>query len=56
MFQSLLKILCGTDPWPVKFKAKKYKLSDHFLTRENFIHMMTSLPEYVSDNEASVKG
>ena len=45
--------MCGTDPWPVKYKAKKYKLHDHFLTKESFHQMMTNLPEYVSEDEVT---
>ena len=36
----------------MKYKAKKYKLHDHFLTKETFHQMMTNLPEYVSEDEA----
>ena len=46
--------MCGTDPYPVKYKAKKYKLHDHFLTKETFHQMMTNLPEYVSEDEARI--
>ena len=49
--KSSVQILCGTDPFPVKYKAKKYKLHDHFLSKENFHQMMTNLPEYVSEDE-----
>merc|ERR1712142_289916 len=47
--QNMFKMLCGTDPFPEKFKAKKYKLHDHFITKKNFFHIMTNLPEEVSD-------
>ena len=39
----------------MKYKAKKYKLHDHFLTKETFHQMMTNLPEYVSEDEARIK-
>jgi hypothetical protein len=40
-------MLCGTEPFPEKFKAKKYKLHEHFITKKNFFHMMSNLPEEV---------
>ena len=56
-------MLCGTEPFPEKFKAKKvivnifiqlekmflfqYKIHEHFITKKNFFHMMTNLPEKV---------
>lgn len=49
--QNMFKILCGTEPFPVKFKAKKYKLHDHFITKTAFHHMMTNLPEKVSEDD-----
>merc|ERR1712079_157390 len=49
--QNMFKILCGTEPFPVKFKAKKYKLHDHFITKNAFHHMMTNLPEKVSEDD-----
>ena len=45
---SSLQMLCGTEPFPSKFKAKKYKLHDHFITKKNFFHIMSNLPEEVS--------
>ena len=39
--------MCGTEKFPEKFKAKKYKLHDHFIDKKNFHHMMTNLPEQV---------
>ena len=39
----------------MKYKAKKYKLHDHFLTKEGFHQMMTNLPEFVSEEEVSVR-
>ena len=43
-----MQILCVTEPFPEKFKAKKYKLNDHFITKKSFFHMMSNLPEEVS--------
>ena len=39
--------MCGTEPHPDKFKAKKYKLHEHFITKEDFLQLMTNLPEKV---------
>ena len=41
---SLLQMLCGTEPHPKDFKAKKYKLEKHSLTKEDFVHIMKNLP------------
>merc|ERR1719510_1782530 len=46
--QNMFKILCGTEPFPTKYKAKKYKLHDHFITKKAFVDMMNNLPEKVS--------
>ena len=40
-------MLCGTDPLPELYRAKKYKINDHFLTKKDFQHMMMNLPEEV---------
>ena len=39
--------LGGTEPFPTKYKAKKYKLHDHFITKKAFVDMMNNLPEKV---------
>ena len=44
-------MLCGTEPFPQNVRAKKYKLHQHFLTRQDFHHIMTNLPEKVSDSD-----
>ena len=44
-------MLCGTDPFPEHYRAKKYKIHDHFMTRADFFHMMKNLPESVSDED-----
>ena len=44
-------MLCGTDPFPEHYRAKKYKINDHFMTRADFYHMMKNLPESVSDED-----
>ena len=46
-----LQMLCGTDPFPEHYRAKKYKIHDHFMTRVDFFHMMKNLPESVSDED-----
>ena len=43
-FQSL----CGTDPFPELYRAKKYKLNDHFFTKKDFTHIMLNLPVQVT--------
>ena len=44
-------MLCGTEPYPTDFKAKKYKLEKHFLDREDFYHIMKNLPVQVADED-----
>ena len=44
-------MLCGTDPFPEHYRAKKYRIHDHYLTREDFFHMMRNLPEKVHDDD-----
>ena len=41
------QLLCGTDPLPELYRAKKYKINDHFMTKKDFQHMMMNLPEEV---------
>ena len=46
-----LQMICGTESFPEKFKAKKYKFNDHFITKKNFFHMMSNLPEVVDEED-----
>ena len=39
-----VQMLCGTEPHPKDFKAKKYKLDKHALSKEDFVHIMKNLP------------
>ena len=43
----LKKIFCGTEPFPELYRAKKYKVNDHFFTRKDFNHIMVNLPVQV---------
>ena len=45
-------MLCGTEPYPLDFRAKKYKLDKHSMKKKDFIFMMTNLPTHVEDWEA----
>ena len=43
MFDSSMKYfqhLCGTDPHPTQFRAKKYKLDQRFMEKKDFMEMM----------------
>ena len=42
--QTMFKVFCGTDPYGVKYRAKKYKFQDRFLTRTEFKEIMLILP------------
>ena len=37
--------LCGTDPHPVQFRAKKYKLEQRFMEKKDFMEMMQVNPK-----------
>jgi len=50
-FQSMFKMMCGTEPYPADFRAKKYKLNKHFLTKDDFKHIMKNLPVPVADED-----
>ena len=41
------QIFCGTEPFPELYRAKKYKVNDHFFTRKDFNHIMVNLPVQV---------
>jgi len=47
--QNMFKILCGTEPLPEKYRAKRYKLETHFFSKKDFTHMMLNLPVEVSE-------
>ena len=46
--QSLyFQMMCGTEPFPEHFRAKKYKIHKKFLSKEEFKFIMMNLPEHV---------
>merc|ERR1711892_1010269 len=49
--QNMFKLLCGTEPYPTDFKAKKYKLDKHSLSKDDFRHIMKNLPVQVADED-----
>ena len=44
-------MICGTDPYPKNFRAKKYKIKEKFFTKADFQLMMRNLPVPVSEEE-----
>jgi len=48
----MFKCMCGTDPHPVGFRAKKYKVDQRFIERKDFLEMMQNLPEPVDPEVA----
>ena len=44
-------MFCGTEPFPTDFKAKKYKLDKHHLSKEDFRHIMKNLPVPVEEED-----
>jgi len=49
--QALFKVICGTDPYPKNFRAKKYKIKEKFFTKTDFQLMMRNLPVPVSEED-----
>jgi len=49
--QALFKVICGTDPYPKNFRAKKYKIKEKFFTKADFQLMMRNLPVPVNEDE-----
>jgi len=49
--QIMFKNICGTEPHPVKFRAKKYKIAEKSFGLSDFRQMMSHLPEHVPDTE-----
>lgn len=49
--QVMFKMLCGTDPFPELFRAKKYKINQKYLSKEDFHYIMHNLPVAVSDED-----
>ena len=47
----LFQNLCGTEPHPVRFRAKKYKIQEKSFSLADFKQMMNHLPEPVDDQE-----
>ena len=43
--------LCGTEPFPELYRAKKYKIHQKFLTKSEFQFIMKNLPVPVSDRD-----
>ena len=50
-WKKCFQMMCGTEPYPTDFRAKKYKLNKHYLTKEDFKHVMKNLPVPVADED-----
>ena len=44
-------MLCGTDPLPELFRAKRYKIHQKFLSKADFQLIMRNLPVEVTEEE-----
>ena len=44
-------MLCGTDPFPELFRAKRYKIHQKFLTKLEFQFIMRNLPVAVAEED-----
>ena len=49
--EMMFKMLCGTEPFPELYRAKKYKIHQKFLTKTEFHFIMKNLPVPVSDRD-----
>jgi len=49
--QAFFKVICGTDPYPPKFRAKKWKIKDKFFSKTDFQLMMRNLPVPVNEED-----
>ena len=47
----ILQVICGTDPYPKNFRAKKYKIKEKFFTKTDFQLMMRNLPVPVTEED-----
>ena len=47
----ILQVICGSEPHPVRFRAKKYKVQEKSFNLCEFRNMMSHLPEHVSEDE-----
>ena len=47
----LHKVICGSDPYPQNFRAKKWKIKDKFFTKTDFQFMMRNLPVPVNEED-----
>ena len=46
-----MQVICGTDPYPPKFRAKKWKIKDKFFSKTDFQFMMRNLPVPVNEED-----
>ena len=49
--EMMFKMLCGTEPFPELYRAKKYKIHQKFLTKSEFQFIMKNLPVPVTDRD-----
>ena len=44
-------MLCGTDPLPELYRAKRYKIQQKFITKTEFQFIMRNLPVEVDEDD-----
>ena len=44
-------MLCGTDPFPELFRAKRYKIHQKFVSKIEFKFIMRNLPVAVTEDD-----
>merc|ERR1712117_967130 len=47
----MFKMICGTDPLPELYRAKKYKIHQKFLAKAEFQFIMRNLPVAVTEDD-----
>ena len=51
MIRDISQVICGTDPYPQNFRAKKWKIKDKYFTKADFQFMMRNLPVPVNEED-----
>jgi len=49
--QQLFKVLCGTDPYPQNFRAKRYRIQEKSFSKDEFCMVMRQLPVQVDETD-----
>ena len=50
-WSATFQVICGTDPYPQNFRAKKWKIKDKSFSKADFQFMMRNLPVPVNEED-----